>query len=620
MRGFCGWILSDAARGTPTDAVAGMKLGEASSVESRTDEWAIRISSDRPGSLDSYVGQGDFAIVAGAPRTFDPAFSSLIDRYGLAHACLIRYRDNGVSFLADLEGAFSLALTLEDSSKSLLARDRVGVNSMYYAISKEGLGFSTNLNCLRGSSILDAKISLQSVYDYLYFHVIPSPNTIYEDVYCLEPGCFLELVDNGRNRVGQYWQISYSNERAKIDERRLASEFMDLLRSCVERESDSDQELGCFLSGGTDSSTLVGILGDVSNKPVRTYSIGFDQEGFDEIEYARIAAKHFGAQYHEYYVTPDDIVDLIPKVSQVYGQPFGNSSVVPTYFCARMAREDGVTRLLGGDGGDELFGGNTRYGAQVLFSYYQLIPPAMRKYVIEPVVDNLPWGNNVVPIRKIQRYVEQAKIRMPDRMHTYSYLDLLGRDVVLSPGFVEALDGDRSLDALRDVYEGIQARHIINKMAGLDLKITLADNDLPKVSGMCELAGVSVGYPFLQPDMVDFSARLPADLKVRGRRLRYFFKKALGGYLPREIIEKPKHGFGLPFGDWLVSHADLKAVAFDSLASLKSREIIRAEFIDDLRERLLFEHPNYYGGFIWILMILEQFFLADSGPVTPGNE
>ena len=168
------------------------------------------------------------------------------------------------------------------------------------------------------------------------------------------------------------------------------------------------------------------------------------------------------------------------------------------------------------------------------------------------------------------------------------------------------LDIEQSLNSLRKAYADLHAMHIVNKMAGLDLKLTLADNDLQKVGGMCDLAGVNVGYPFLHAAMVDFSARLPADQKVHRRNIRYFFKNALSDYLPEQIINKQKHGFGLPFGDWLVSHKGLRNMAFDSLTGLKRRGIVRPDFLDDLIDRRITEHPNYYGGFVWVLMILEQ--------------
>src|SRR5207344_3000253 len=175
----------------------------------------------------------------------------------------------------------------------------------------------------------------------------------------------------------------------------LKKDFLEVLRESV-REAAQDGTVGTFLSGGTDSSTIAGMLGEVTGSPARTYSIGFEAQGYDEMHYARIAARHFGARHHEYYVTPDDVVSAIPQIAAVHDQPFGNASAVPTYYCARLAKEDGIDTLLGGDGGDELFGGNERYAKQHLYSLYSDLPLFLRKCLIEPIAFALPEGDGII--------------------------------------------------------------------------------------------------------------------------------------------------------------------------------------------------------------------------------
>ena len=191
----------------------------------------------------------------------------------------------------------------------------------------------------------------------------------------------------------------------------LRTEFRQLLRDAVARQFDGGKS-GCFLSGGTDSSTVAGMIGEVSGQPPATYSIGFEAEGYDEMEYARIAARHFKTEHHEYYVTPDDLVRSIPSVAQYYDQPFGNSSALPAYYCAKMAKEDGVSKILAGDGGDELFGGNTRYAKQKVFGYYDSVPGLFRNALLEPLLLKTPLGK--LPLaRKGASYIEQAEFRCP---------------------------------------------------------------------------------------------------------------------------------------------------------------------------------------------------------------
>src|SRR6185436_11734314 len=223
----------------------------------------------------------------------------------------------------------------------------------------------------------------------VYFHMVPGPQTIYANRTRLLPGTFLTWR-NGTSEVRPYWQMRYvENDRRSFAE--LKEQFLAVLRESV-RQSAERGPVGTFLSGGTDSSTVAGILGEVTGEPARTYSIGFQAEGYDEMEYARIAARHFGTRHHEYYVTPDDVAKAIPAIAAVFDQPFGNSSAVPTYYCAKLARDDGVDTLLGGDGGDELFGGNTRYARQRVFERYGLVPALLRKTLIEPLAFAVPGG------------------------------------------------------------------------------------------------------------------------------------------------------------------------------------------------------------------------------------
>jgi asparagine synthase (glutamine-hydrolysing) len=345
------------------------------------------------------------------------------------------------------------------------------------------------------------------------------------------------------------------------------------------------------------------MLGEVTGKPARTYSIGFEAQGYDEMGYARIAARHFGTQHHEYYVTPADVVSAVPRIAEVHDQPFGNSSAVPTYFCAKLARDDGVDVLLGGDGGDELFGGNERYATQYLYSLYSDLPRALRKGLIEPVAFLSP---EIGIAGKVQRYIRNASLPMPARYDHYNLLERLGAGNIFSPEFLASVDAQEPRMMLSHAYDNAQAGSLINRMLALDLRFTLADNDLPKVTRACELAGLDVRFPMLDDAVVSFSSALPPRLKLRGTRLRYFFKESLRGFLPGEIIAKTKHGFGLPLGPWLQTYQPLRQLALDSLSDLKKRGIVRPEFIDELTSRHVETHASYYGTMVWVLMMVEH--------------
>ena len=288
-----------------------------------------------------------------------------------------------------------------------------------------------------------------------------------------------------------------------------------------------------------------------------------------------------------------------------FDQPFGNSSAVPAFCCARVAREAGVTRLLAGDGGDELFGGNSRYAQQKVLSWYGHLPAVLRTHALEPVLLRTPVGG-IPLVRKVASYVRQARVPMPDRMHTYNLLQHLGIHKVLEPRFLAQVDTLAPAAHQRQVWSQTVGPCELDRMLAYDWRYTLAENDLVKVKGATELAGVSVGFPLLDERLVAFSMRLPERDKVRGLKLRWFFKQALRDILPPEIIRKRKQGFGLPFGLWATEHSGLFELAEDSVQGVVRRGIVRAAFADELLNRQLREHPGYYGEMIWVLMMLEQ--------------
>ncbi|MFZ5512304.1 MAG: asparagine synthase-related protein, partial [Pseudomonadota bacterium] len=256
-------------------------------------------------------------------------------------------------------------------------------------------------------------------------------------------------------------------------------------------------------------------------------------------------------------------------------------------------------------GGDELFGGNARYAKQHQFDLYRRVPAVLRQGVLEPLLLGLPGIDGLPLARKAKSYIQQASMPMPARYESYNLLERLGPENVFTGDFLASVDRAAPLALMDSVYGSAHAHSLINRMLALDAKFTLADNDLPKVTRMCELAGVDVAFPMLHESVVDLSLALPPRLKLNGTRLRYFFKEALRGFLPDEIITKEKHGFGLPVGLWLQTHAPLNRLAADALTSLKDRHIVRPEFIDGLLNTHLRSHAGYYGTMVWILMMLE---------------
>ncbi|MDD5297588.1 MAG: asparagine synthase C-terminal domain-containing protein [Rhodocyclaceae bacterium] len=540
------------------------------------------------------TGEREFSL--GQPVFADADLSRLQKEEGDLAAWRRAFALRGTEAPRTVSGDFAVAVRV-DADRLFLAVDRFAVRSLCYRIEGDTLRCAERADQVAGTH---GEIDPQAIYDYFYFHVIPAPRTIFRRVLRLPPGHAAQF-EKGRLTLAPYWIPEFEETRpGSFPE--LKSEFLQLLETSVRNQLDG-RRIGCFLSGGTDSSSVAGMLTRVTGRPAACYSIGFDAQGYDEMEYARIAARHFGTEHHEYYITPEDLVRGIPEVASHYDQPFGNSSALPAFFCARMAREDGIEKLLAGDGGDELFCGNTRYAKQRVFDWYWGLPAGLRHKVLEPLS---VYIKDIPLLRKGASYVAQARVPMPDRTQTYNLLSRLGLAEVLTPGFLAQVDTEAPLVQQREVWEQARGATLVNRMLAFDWRYTLADNDLPKVCGTANLAGVAVGFPLLDQCILDFSLRLPPDYKLKGLKLRWFFKEALRGFLPDEILAKSKHGFGLPFGVWVTRHAALKRLAEESLHNLADRGLVRHAFIDSLLTEHLSDHPGYYGEMVWIMMMMEQ--------------
>lgn len=614
MNGLFGWAGVPAERKQAQEWLAAM--GHAG-LQAAGAEFSSDCSGASAIGINHYPLPADvaregalLAAVHGHVTWPDARLNSLAAERGAAHALLEGHRRWGDELPARISGTFALAVLDGASGDALLAVDRLGVRTMCFAERNGALLFGSTADHVAAHPLTKRRLNLQGIYDYLHAHVVPSPGTIYAGVEKLLPA---ERIIWRRGRLSRdfYWRMHYHQGRAEDDDE-LAANFTALLDTAT-RDAIGDARvaaIGAFLSGGTDSSTVAGVMTRVTGTPADTYSIGFEAEGFDEMEYARIAARHFGLRPHEYYVTPADVVQSIPEIAAAYDEPFGNASALPTLLCARRAAADGKRIVLAGDGGDELFGGNARYAKQKIFEWYWRLPAPLRSSLIEPFARALPANRGPALLRKARSYVEQARVPLPRRLEAYNLIERETPAAVFTPEFLAAVDTDRPARLAVDAYQRAGTAAPVDQMMHLDLKFTLADADLRKVTRMCELAGIEARFPLLDERMVAFSGRLTPEQKVRGTQLRHFFKWALRDFLPLEIIRKTKHGFGLPFGPWMRTDRALEEIALSSLVALRGRGWIRQEFGDSLLRAHRTGHATYYGTTIWVAMMLEQWLQA----------
>lgn len=573
------------------------------------------------------VAQSDSGVtvaIIGEPGSAENPAANDISRITAAEL-LALYSVHGREVLLQLRGRWAVVISDPLQASILLATDRMGRQSLYYRTSEDTVLVGSSLADLRANSV-DTQLDIQSLYHYIYFHMVPAPEAVIDGFHKLESGCSLELTRQGQH-LSRYWIPSFE-ENASVSESQAHEELKVQLKRAVQRctwdshvhnkdnpaHTGTDVKVGAFLSGGLDSSTVAGMLSEVQGGSGDVYAIGFDAEGYDEMPFARLVAQHFGVRLHEHYVTPEEVVQALPVLAAAFDEPFGNSSILPAYFCARMAARDGIDVLLAGDGGDELFAGNARYASQRIFENYLRAPQWLRAGLVEPLVRNLP--ERLPLVSKARSFLSQANTPLPDRLQYYSFLEQNDPDDVFTPSFLRHVDRARPLKLLNDTYRLPEDASVLNRMLFLDWQFTLADNDLRKVDRACALAGVAVRYPMLDDELVEFSTRIPSAWKLPGSgskesRLRHFYKQGMTGWLPESTIKKDKHGFGLPFGVWMKNHKPLQELAYDNILKLKARGIFLPQFLDHAIASHRDGHAAYYGELVWVLVCLELWLAAN---------
>ena len=525
---------------------------------------------------------------------------------GLTSGCEVLGRlyelEGWQGLLRHLRGGFAVALWDPRQDTLYLGVDHFGIKPLYYLATPAGVAFASRPSALLAVPGARAEADPQVVYDYLNLRAVAAPASVWKGVRRLPPGHLL-TVRAGAVKVERYWDLEYPERRIGLREAMAATTRHVEEAVSAALGGGPAKETGAFLSGGTDSSTVLGYMARLTGERVPAFSIGFHEDRFDELHYADVAARHFGAAHEKHIVTGDEALAVMPALVGTYDEPFGNNSALGTYLCARLAREHGVRRLLAGDGGDEIFGGNERYVSDRVFGLYGRVPGALRRGVIEPALAILPGDRGV--LGKARRYVKRASLPMPRRLYSYDfYFASEGRAFL--GDVLAGCDPEAPWRTVEGHFAAAVATADLNRAMYMDVKVTLGDNDLVKVTRTAELAGIGVRFPLLDRPLVEFTATLPATFKVRGMEKRYLFKRAFRSLLPAEILAKRKHGFGIPTSDWLKGHAGFRELAHEALLSPWARSL--GYFRPGAIERLVALHQAdatpYYGDHLWTALML----------------
>lgn len=523
-------------------------------------------------------------------------------------ALLSLWLEEGPACVARLRGEFAVALYDARDRTLHLATDRFRIQPLVIAERPDQFLFASRMHALLASPVPFAPtVDAGALLDVVASSVVPAPRTIFREVDKLPAGHRLAFR-SGRAAIEPYWDADFTRSDGASTER-LASETREALAAAVRDrlEREAPGTFGAFLSGGVDSTTVTGLLTKESGGPVATFSIGFSEERFNELRYARVAASAFHARHTEYFVTPRDTEDAVLAVAESFDEPFANASAVPTYYCAKVAREHGVTSMYAGDGGDELFAGNQRYADSRVFEPYDRVPRWIRDPFLTPAI---AAAGKILPhplFVKAGKYVRRASLPPAERIVSYDFWTVVPPAAFATSDLMASAGAYRPAAMVIRHHDRARATTALDRHLYLDLKVTLSDNDVPKVTRMCDRAGVAVRFPFLDERVVDVATRVPARLKMRGGELRTFFKDAARDLLPEETRTKTKHGFGLPISGWLKSDPGLHAMMRDLVLSPRSvgRGYFRREALEDVVRRHQEDPTPYYGTVLWNLMVIE---------------
>ena len=525
-------------------------------------------------------------------------FSSRGDTEVLAH--LAEEEDDPRELARRLDGMFAFATWDERRRRLLLGRDRLGKKPLYYAMTSDGqLVFASEIKALLAHPGVPREFDPSVLPSYLLYGYVPSPGTVYGGIQSVPPGAVLAFTPGGEPRVVSYWEPPLvghnAGAHADLSLRAAAAGVRERLERAVERRLVADVPLGAYLSGGIDSSAIVALAADRADHRLSTFTIGFeDTDGFDERPYAKIVARRYGTDHHEWVVQPE-AVDLVDRLVWHYDQPFGDSSAIPTYLLAELTRRH-VTVALSGDGGDELFGGYERFLGGLLLARYNAAPSLLRRGVDR----TLEAAASSPALDRARRFTASADRGLPIAYESWA-------------GFVSEADRDQLLRgqdgagaAHARIWEASAGAATLDRLLDLNLRTYLLGDLLPKADRMSMAHALEVRSPFLDAELLDYAARLPPALKIRGPVLKRVLKAAVADLLPSEIVKRRKRGFGVPVDRWF--RTDLREYVTSRLTAPDAR---LKEWLDPgAVDALVADHVSgrrNSGHSLWTLLTLEVF-------------
>ncbi len=522
-------------------------------------------------------------------------FRSNADTETIIHA----YEEYGVDCIARLHGMFGLAIWDGQRRRLLLARDRIGKKPLYYTRVNGNVLFASEIKSLFCHPQVKREADIQALADYLSVRYVPGPATLFADIYKVLPGHWL-LFEGETVREECYWDYTFGETGQRPIEDYLTGIRQHIQRA-VEERLMADVPLGAMLSGGVDSSIITGVMSQLMNEPVKTFSVGFDTAGFSELPYARLVADHFGAEHHELVVKHSDLTKYWPQLTWHRDEPVSEASDLGVYLVSKLARQH-VKVVLSGEGGDELFAGYPKYVVDWIARYYHLLPAPIRNQIITPLLEHLPYS-----MRKLKMAGRVMSEPSPQRwMNWFGVFNGQLKNNLLSEQTKARIDNDASRAFQRWLALNPQ-RDDLSAMLYLDTKIWLPDNLLMKGDKMTMAASLEARIPLLDYKLIEYAASIPSNVKIKGFKAKYLLKRAYADFLPEPILTRKKMGFNVPIGQWF--QEGQRNLMLRLLLSERARS--RGFLNNDCVANILREHltgKTNYSNQLFILASLELWF------------
>ena len=524
-------------------------------------------------------------------------FRSQGDTEVIAHA----YEQYGVRCVEHFNGMFALAIWDKRHRRLFLARDRIGIKPLYYWSSQTQIVFGSELNAIVTHPAVPMEIDPIALDYFLTLEYIPGPRTIFRGICKLPPGHCL-IFQDGSLKIERYWDIA--PQALPQDEQGCQEALAELIKDSVQKRLVSDVPLGAFLSGGIDSSTVVAFMSQASSSPVKTFSIGFEDESYNELPYARQVATSFGTEHHEQRMSPD-IAALAEQLAGHLDEPLADFSIFSTYLVSQMASQF-VKVVLSGDGGDEVFGGYDTYVAQNLDGYYRLLPDSLRKKVVPGLLKLIPpQPAKKGLVNKAKRFVE-GSVYPGSLQHArwMLFLDEGDKQTLYQPEWRNLLNGDQATALLKNLFKTASRWDSLAQQQYVDIKTYLADDILTKVDRMSMAVSIEARVPLLDHRIVEFALNLPPHMKLHRGRTKIILRNTMKGILPENVLTKPKQGFSIPLKNWL--RGPLRPLLTDLLSGdcIRRRGFFDPETVSAWVEEHLEGRANHSHR-LWALMMFE---------------